>query len=705
MYYNQVKYYLASSKWTNRKELRFEPEGWNEDDKTITRSSENHGVFTQLSNNLAFVKDGYDLIFDHYSQYGTEVDLRLIRRVYRGLDDGYVTDYEGDLDLKSLKLGNNRLEIQFLTGGLQSIIESQKNEKYELQRTTDVDGNIISQLKTIDVTNQGRKIFLNSLLEGQQQRFYTLSRLTANQEYKSALIDITYESDDGIASQVNPEIIDLNPNSLDYITAADMFYISNREAQREIQITGTFNMFDVNNVDRPPYDLNPYINVELHFFDIDNNGNFDHLPNETELIATTNVIGQQVIFNETYFLDIPEDRAVSLLYKFFGTNFQMTLKESSLKVTFKEDSAYPQTTMKGIRVYDAGERLVEIYTGLKNRFKSTLFGGQQDGYTYNGKWERTILLSGKNIRNLPNSKTPLSFNDLFGLDNYFNLGYGVENGNVRMEEKSYFYQNQVFLDLGEIDDLSISIDESMLFSSMTFGNKKAGDYEEVQGLAEYNALTTYQSFLKSADNKYEVDGEVRADAIGGEIARRKQFSDAPTEDTAYDNEIFVYRLHPNINKLRTWQWDFKATPSVYDPESAYNLELTPFESMRRHSNWFNAGLTKNLDRYTRYSNGTGNVDVIKTRLDETKAYAENGTIKNENLRTPLFLPEILEFTKPIDFEINKKIFGNTQINGNFVSNFYLLVQFEYRKQIYKGWIQEINLNSPSKWKLIRKYDA
>ena len=119
--------------------------------------------------------------------------------------------------------------------------------------------------------------------------------------------------------------------------------------------------------------------------------------------------------------------------------------------------------------------------------------------------------------------------------------------------------------------------------------------------------------------------------------------------------------------------------------------------MRRHSNWFNAGLTKNLDKFTRYSNGTGNVEVVKKRLGENKAYAENGNIKNSNLRMPFAIAEILEFEKPINREIKDKLFGKSKNN---TPNFYFLVKFAYRNQIYKGWIKEVSLNNPAKWKLI-----
>jgi hypothetical protein len=705
MNYERVKYFLESSKWQNRKELRFEPENWNEDDKTLVRSSDSHGVFTQLSNNLAFVKDGYDLIYDHYQQFGTEVDLRLIRRIKGGLNEGYITDYEGDLDLKTIKLGNNRLDIQFLSGGLQSIVESQKSEKYELERTTDLDGKPISLLQYLNVNFQGRNIFLESLLSGTQGRIYLLPRLLGGQEYKSALIDVTYESDDSIAAQSNPAPVTLNSGDNTYITGGDMFYFSNREAVRRIKVSGSFNMFSVDNVDYPPYEFNPYVTLQLHFFTVNENSTYTHLPNETLNVATSNVIDEWVSFEENFFLSIDDNVSVSLLYKYEGSNLTMTLKENDMKLLFLENSEYPATNMKGVRVFDAGNRLLEIYTGNKNRFKSSLFGGFNDGYQEDGIWERTVLTSGKHIRNINDSKIALSFKELFGLDNYFNLGYGVENGILRLEKKEYFYQDKVFIDLGEVDDLKISIDEKMLYSSLTFGNKKAGSYEEVQGLAEYNALTTYQSFLKSADNKYEVDGEIRADAIGAEIARRKQFSEAPTEDTSYDNEIFVFRLHPEINKLRTWQFDYAATPIVYDPDTAFNLELTPFESMRRHSNWFNSGLTKNLDEKTRYSNGTGNVDVVKKRIEDDTAYAEDGNILNSKLKKPIALPEILDFTFPLNTGLNRKMFGKTEINGNFVNNFYLLVKLKYKETVYYGWIKEVNLNNPAKWQLIRKYNA
>src|SRR5699024_1983148 len=109
------------------------------------------------------------------------------------------------------------------------------------------------------------------------------------------------------------------------------------------------------------------------------------------------------------------------------------------------------------------------------------------------------------------------------------------------------------------------------------------------------------------DETYDVTDDVRADLVGMEYARRKQYENSPKEDTEYDNENWILHLDPNYERLRKWQTDFETEPIIYDPESAGNLMLSPFRSMTRHASFFNGGLTQNMDKKTRYANGTGDV--------------------------------------------------------------------------------------------------
>jgi len=108
-----------------------------------------------------------------------------------------------------------------------------------------------------------------------------------------------------------------------------------------------------------------------------------------------------------------------------------------------------------------------------------------------------VITSGELIRQIPitetnpdfgtieNGRITIALKDIFELNNYFNLGWGIERvGSFEqfvLEEKSYFLKRLIGIELGEVDEFKKNCASEFLYKSLTFGNEKAGDYEEVQG--------------------------------------------------------------------------------------------------------------------------------------------------------------------------------------------------------------------------------
>lgn len=59
------------------------------------------------------------------------------------------------------------------------------------------------------------------------------------------------------------------------------------------------------------------------------------------------------------------------------------------------------------------------------------------------------------------------------------------------------------------------------------------------GLDEYNIRSTYSTCIHKVDNVFTKISKYRADSYGIEFARRKFFTDYSTEDTNYDQNIFL----------------------------------------------------------------------------------------------------------------------------------------------------------------------
>jgi len=718
MNYPQVRYYLSSES-IGRVLLQFEPINWNEDGKQLVRNTENWGVVTQLSNDLIFVKDGRQLLQSIYDGFGTEVDVVLERFVIENIEESYELDYRGNLDMKTYSLDDEKVSVQFLTGGLQSLVESQFNEAYELQRKSDINGNQITPLQYDTIYWEGRRIFLESLAETAKPPEGTILSTSVQNDAQIFSRNINtfqvYESDDlEITDAFNVDLFNLSPYS-------DVY-----EAQGiEKPNAGSFFKINTSEVD-------DYFNFKIAFASNHGNGFYNEVSDSTDYalkvaLVYYNRIESQWEFDRKRDLSFITDFAGRTRFSFNTSGTVLLLAGQALalcpyisrittptvfstgrmnffniqsSIKLEKNSTFQPTEFKGIRLYDAFERMLEIYTGQKNRIRSQYFT--------NGEFKNVLLSSGRQIRNLPESRLSVELKDLYETNNYFNLGWSVETHNNKevyvVEDKEYFFVDFPLIDLGEVSKLRISCAEEFLYKSGTFGNSKAGDYEEIQGLQEYNALTTYQTHLKTADNKYEVEGKIRADLVGAELARRKNFTVAPTEDTRYDDQNFLFdsKLYQTSKFTpKVWQDTLSQKPICYDPQSAGNLLLTPFRSMERHSLTFGAGLTKYPNQFVRYSSGTGKVEVA-TKIGSEPIRYENSNILNSNLKKPIYQAEYYEFESPLNTSTRRKLRESTFYNDRLIPNTNFLIKFTYKRQDYYGYIVEVGFNDPGTWKLIKK---
>jgi hypothetical protein len=718
MNYPEVRYYLSSES-IGRVLLNFEPINWNEDDKQLLRNTDNWGVVTQLSNDLIFVKDGRELLQGIYESEGTEVEVILERFIIETLDKSYELDYRGNLDMKTYVLDDEKVSVQFLTGGLQSLVESQFDESYELQRLTDINGNDITPLVYKDIYWQGRRIFLESLSQtANPPTGFILSTSVQNnaQIYSRNINTIQVFESVGLElnDPFNVDLFNLTPyaeiyeaNGVNKPNSSSFFRINISDVNSSFNYKISFATKHGNGFYSAGNQASDYeLKVALAFYDrIESEWEFNRLEDintnddfigktsfSFDLESNTILLANQAVALCPYI-----SRKTSATANSVG---EMNFFDIQCSIKLEQNSTFQPTEFKGIKMFNAFERMLEIYTGQRNRIKSQFFK--------DGQFKDVLLSSGKQIRNIPEAKLSVELKDLFETNNYFNLGWSIEKHENKefyvIEDKTYFFVDFPLIDLGEVSKLKISCADEFLYKSGTFGNSKAGDYEEVQGLQEYNALTTYQTHLKTADNKYEVEGKIRADLVGAELARRQNFIVAPNTDTRYDNENFLFdsKIYESTKFTpKVWQDSLSQQPICYDPESAGNLLLTPFRSMERHSRTFGAGLTKYPNKFVRYSSGTGKVEVA-TKIEGEPIRFENSNIVNSELKKPDYEAEYYEFESPLNTAIRRKLRESTLYNGRLIPNTNFLIKFTSKRQEYFGYIIQVGFNDPGNWKLIKK---
>ena len=693
MRYQKVKYKFINNDTNTERELVDDPKNWENSDRTLKRSTKYFGVYTELSKNLHFVKEEAEFLRNAYAYKDIEADVDLLEYRLHPQNEEWYLHSRGKFDFSDYKSNRLTVNIPFKTGGLNSLIESQLKEKFELERTESINGNTLEELSTTTIAITSRKILLISELEKDSDLLYG----TLSERYKPNL-NITSNSDEEHIGAVIGQDQTFTPTNLDNATATDFFYFNN-DVAKTLSITIDYDMLtSVSGL--------PNTNFELYLYRYQNNGDGSYTYIEPIYFYQSGGFIANNTWQGTITRDVFLNSSQSLmcLVSVAGgggstSSNTSTLRIYKLNITVSEDSIRDDSNTKGVFRHEVGDRLIQIITGEKDRFYSPFYGRTDIGYEETGEYALTAIATGFWIRKFDDKSLNMSLDDYFKTnDAIHNVGYTIQEiDNVEklvVDDKKYFFQNSTAIFLpSQVTNVNRFPAKELCYSSMDSGYKKGGDYEEAMGLDEYNIATGYTLPLKRIDTEYSKISEDRADKYGCEFARRKPKLNYPEEDTRYDKDNFLFDLKEGNGEAyeeRVWQDDYETEPTgVYSPETATNLRLTPFRNNERHQWFYSACLQKQQDEKVRYSNTEGNNQLATKKVDEVER-KENGNIDVSDLEKNIFTNQYVTFEAIIDYEINQQIYGTTNINGRDIPNYFFKVEYinEFNVKEY-GYIFEI----------------
>jgi hypothetical protein len=238
--------------------------------------------------------------------------------------------------------------------------------------------------------------------------------------------------------------------------------------------------------------------------------------------------------------------------------------------------------------FEVGQRVIESISDRENVFESTYLGKTENGYPSDGEAALYSNHSGKQIRGLPNETPSYSLSEWFkSMDSIFSIGLGIEYNEVnqpfiRVEEKKHFFNGQVIATIHNVREIKKEVAREWIYNEVQSGYAKA-EYEEVNGLEEYNNKFDWATRIGTIKNKLDLVSKIRADGYGIEFARRLSFAENPTEDSKYDNDNFIVNVARNNStwrSVRNENYDF--VQNIFSPDTAYNLDITPGRNLRRH---------------------------------------------------------------------------------------------------------------------------
>lgn len=702
------------------------PIGWETDDKEFTRNENYHGIFLNLSNNLTFIGNAYDYIKLVKNTEGVLAELRLVKDERHPITDEWVQTYSGYLDMITYEEDEDeqKIKLKFNSGGIESVIKSRETELIEIDRVDTIDGELLLPLVPVNLKLPGRNIFLESVWEiaamsydeeiyvnsqdGNRRNTSTTVPLEllkkSHEQANSTFLASAGSINNGVNTMMLLNNIDRSRSFKVKLTDIS-FNCSTTKNQTNwayvaISLIKTNNGTNYNIIDRktiwkaegdsvnPPRFGGNYGGTQIL------NGEFDITLNQNESL------GIELLLEADLKNGRGDERYANFYFRFLDGN-----------ISIQEESYFDASTINAIKPFDLIDRLITINTNQRNIIKSDIlqYGKWKDLLIAHGFWirgfsrEKDFLLNDEDKKFKPLTTSIKDFLNSF--DTIGNIGLGIEKigykEKIIIEELTYFYNQNVTIKLPKpVKNLKRTIESNKLYKNVEIGFEKGGEYEEAMGLDEYNVKNTYTTVLNNIGTPYSKVSKYRADSYGSEFARRKPFEIYPTEDTSYDQDPFFFdskNIGINEYTVRLWRDDFNNVPKgIYSPESAFNLRLSPFNSLLRHGWCINAGLTLYPNGKIKYGSSTGNSSLITD-------YAENGEIFNNKLQRARYLVDIVEFEHEVDFNISQALLGTSNFNGKEIPNVYGLIEFEHNGKTESGYLLSVKPNGEGKFKLIKSY--
>lgn len=704
------------------------PKNWDASERTLKRSTKTFGVYTELSKDLVFVKEGANFLRDAYNFKEIEANVTMEEYGFHPQTEKMYLHSTGVFDFSQYKSNKLEVKVPFKSGGLNALIESQLKEKFEIERTTAINGNTINDIDKKLVALTSRKILLvskfrESDLENEKTVIINSDRPGEGDfRHRNPLpLDIVSNSDQENISRPTP----LSSYSIESFTgngtSAEMFYLKSDVSKNvKIDVNVSFKIGAETNWIADVTNRDLYISLKRF-----NNGDSLDFVEDVEVFIDiedfTNYKGQTFTYSGSITLDIEADESFALVAEMQGdygdeTGFNIermwtTLEDINCTLTITEESEREDSQSYAVLMHDAFDKVMQIITGEQNRFYSEFYGLQSLGYSQDGGFARTGLSLGFWIRQFFDKNMEISLDNLLNTSNVIhNTGYHIETVNgvekLIVEDLKFYFQNATAIVLpNQVTNIEREADDSFYDSSLEFGYDDNGEYEEAMGLDEYNIKTGFTTPLTRIDTKYSKISKAKAGSYPKEFARRKPQENYPTTDTPYDKWLFLLDLKTGLGNAleeRLWQDDFEQEPTgVFSPETATNLRLTPSQIEQRHRWFYGCGLTKQQDKKIRYSNTGGNNNLSTKKAGES-ARSEKDDINISDLERPRFVPQKITFEHPVDYFVNEQLNGKTKVNGRLIPNVYFKVEFtnEYGQKEY-GYLLEVKPNNEGKWTLLK----
>lgn len=324
-------------------------------------------------------------------------------------------------------------------------------------------------------------------------------------------------------------------------------------------------------------------------------------------------------------------------------------------VTLPSDDGLTDITVRGYRIFDVFNELIQFMTNGEMTFVS-------DYFDYNNPTSDAcydIIVVGGEVRVPAAELLPIiSYQDFFNdMNKLHNLAGVVEGNTLRIEPKEYFRQLGSSVTLENINDLTQETNREQFYASIKMGSAKVADGFGYLIRLSYNGFQQEQFFLQGQCNiDNELNLELQKLITDTNIIQDVQpVSNGGTANDAYDEDVFI--IHCNNTDTAV------VTPAPLSSDFYYNEYYTNRYVSERWSSTYPFSITQLLETLNPLVRATLTVDQTTSTSPNQNNFSPDNDSTGGNFDTggdyqigvintsPSFTENIGYFEAPTDMVV------------------------------------------------------
>lgn len=606
-----------------------EPDGWKDVKLKLQRHPEYHCLVLDIDTpfffyNIGQGKDGgRDYLYNVEQTQGINAIVSLLIELSENNGNTWDVVFLGNLDLSTIKDTSKgdkfyRFQCEISPGDLWAKFQNRKSIKVNLNDLIDLNGNAITAPDNISLELLAQKV---------------------RQQYQATTDFITYDYTIPISNFISfdfsnvvlDEIATKNtlPPGIDSIGPSIMWSVKYSGTYTfDIKVVCTAQNYlgaflGLNSKLRMWFLINPLIPsgelwglIESHFSTYS-----EYTLTQTFDLKKDDVLflyGQSLVTFDVGYLG-PDATIPKILWISGDNNNESPLLQfhnipGTTHMNVVANTIYPQTRTDALLIHDSASAIVKRITGGLDIYSEYL-GGSLQGYASDGCGYLYALMLGLHVRGYSFADKPfaMSFDDWFnGADPIFNLGIGVEVRSgvevLRIEQKDHFYNDTPILYFDNVEWIERKYDSKLIIKSIKSGYAN-WSAESASGIDDSQTSQTRSTIYEMIGVEITKLSSWFAAALGIEQTRRNRAEQS--KDWRLDNNTIIISVDKNISSSPDYfiaevGSPFTSVTNLLNPDSRYNLRITPLMNFRRHLKLFSASLQKYLTKPFKFNSGEGN---------------------------------------------------------------------------------------------------